>query len=179
MSQKLSLENNARHEAGHWISGWVLGKASLDIVLVVPGDGNGDCYCDREPHPDFLSLDGINKHLSERIINLLSGAKAESYNGFVFNQDMFNYLISDYAGAWPDYFIAGELFRYYYRTIPSGSRGSYREEWEKLLTATEKLIVSNYPFISEVVARVLGISKQPGQKIVLKKDELVTLYSRC
>ncbi|WP_313752337.1 hypothetical protein [Mixta calida] len=122
----LITRNNAKHEAGHWITGWLHDQSSKDVVIATTPKGGS--HCDRHPHPDFFDLACINAHLRGRIINLLSGAKAESLVDGEINQDIYRHLISSYEGAWPDYFVASELFRYYFRSLPPDERLSFEDE---------------------------------------------------
>ncbi|ELT3492672.1 hypothetical protein [Citrobacter freundii] len=150
--------SNAKHEAGHWITGWILEKASKDLVIATTN--NGDSYCERNPHPDFVDLEQINSHLGNRIINLLSGAKSESLVCGEFNNEIYIHLIGDYKGAWPDYFMASELFRYYYRSLNPSCRKSFDEEWNLITKKTEEIIKQHELFINsvanEAIRRISG-----------------------
>lgn len=101
--RRAKAANNAKHEAGHWITGWILERASQGLVIAT--HDVGDSYCERVPHPDFLNLSQINCHLGNRIINLLGGAKAESLVCGNFNNQIFNDLVNNYQGAWPDFLL--------------------------------------------------------------------------
>lgn len=174
--QKAILKNNAHHEAGHWLTGWVLGQNSTDIVLTMPLDGKWDAYCGRDANPDFDDLNLLTSHLGNRIINLLAGAKAESLVGSVFNPDIYRDLVAYGHGAWPDYFIASELFRYFYRMLPSAGRKRYEEEWRELEAKCESIILENKTFISQVGKLVLDRYMNGLTEICLTKDELVGIF---
>jgi hypothetical protein len=176
MSKHL-LINNAKHEAGHWLTGWVLGKASESITLSYPQDGSWTAHCDRKAHPEFSELFEVNEHLRCRVINLLSGARAECFNGTDFQNDMFIDLISEGNGAWPDYFVAGELFRYYYRTLNSNARGTYSEEWLLLIKECDSIVSQNYGFIEAFCKHVLVNVCSAGDAITFELPELIKLFN--
>lgn len=167
--------NNAKHEAGHWITGWVLEKASQDLVIAT--NDVGDSYCDRVPHPDFHNLTQINCHLGNRIINLLGGAKAESLVCGDFNSQIFNELISNYKGAWPDYFIASELYRYYYRSLDHSVRQSFTDEWNTLVEKTEALIKKHEAFINDIANEVLARFSEEHSMVTISQAEVLTILS--
>ncbi|WP_336241258.1 hypothetical protein [Citrobacter freundii] len=166
--------SNAKHEAGHWITGWILEKASEDIVIATTIVG--DSYCGRAPHPDFVDLQQINFHLGNRVINLLSGAISESLVCGEFNREIYQHLISDYKGAWPDFFMASELFRYYYRSLHSSKRGSFEEEWNLLITKAEKIIKQHEMFINHVANEAIRrLSVEQSQITFSQADVLEIL----
>ncbi|MEB2712358.1 hypothetical protein VC136_06700 [Citrobacter freundii] len=170
------IANNARHEAGHWITGWIFEKASKDIVIATTT--MGDSYCERAPHPDFSSLQQINTHLGNRIINLLSGAKAESLVCGEFNNVIYMDLISDYKGAWPDFFIAGELFRYYYRSLCSSERGSFQDEWNRLLAKTEEIIKQYEVFIINITNEAVSRRIDENGLVTISQVDALKILER-
>lgn len=175
--RKAITVNNAKHETGHWISGWILEKASHDIVIATTDFG--DSYCDRAPHPDFNNLSQINSHLSNRIINLISGAKAESFVCGEFNKDIYRDLVSDYKGAWPDFFIASELFRYYYRTLQPSDRMSFEDEWDRLVEKTERIIKQHEDFIGNVCNEVLRRFSEEHSQITISQADMLDMLNSC
>lgn len=174
--QKAILKNNAQHEAGHWLTGWLLGGGSTDIVLNMPANGKWGACCGRGEHPDFDDLTALNGHLGDRIINLIAGAKVESLTEDGFDPDIYSHLVSEGRGGWPDYFIASELFRYFYRSLPFATRKSFKEEWLDLVAKCEKIILENRKFISQVGELALERSMDGRTEIRLTRDELVGIF---
>lgn len=175
--QKAILRNNAHHEAGHWVTGWVMGRRSEDIELTMPADGKWLASCSRGPNPDFDDLNMLNTHLGDRIINLISGAKAESLSGEGINHDIYRYLVSDGNGAWPDFFIASELFRFFYRSLPAASRKSYEEEWRALETISERIVLDNRKFIFNFGNLTLERYTIGNTEIVFTRNELARIFA--
>ncbi|CAI0836618.1 Uncharacterised protein [Serratia quinivorans] len=175
--KKAILRNNAHHEAGHWVTGWIMGGQSGDIELTMPADGKWVASCGREPNPDFDDLNMLNTHLGHRIINLISGAKAESLSGEGFNHEIYRYLVSDGNGAWPDFFIASELFRFFYRSLSAASRKSYEEEWRELEAISERIVLDNRKFISKIGCLTLERYIKGNTEIIFTRDELVSIFA--
>lgn len=168
--------NNAKHEAGHWITGWIHHQASCDVVIATTTKGSS--YCNRKPSPDFYDLPDINDHLGKRIINLLSGAKAESLVLGSINNDMYCHLISDYEGAWPDYFVASELFRYYYRSIPNHARMSFEDEWRRLEAQCEDIVISRETFIQRVAEEAVSRLAVDQEEIKISQEDMLKILNR-
>lgn len=167
--------SNAKHEAGHWITGWILEKASQDLVIAT--NDVGDSYCELVPHPDFLNLSQINSHLGNRIISLLGGAKAESLVCGNFNNQIFNDLINNYKGAWPDFFIASELYRYYYRSLDPSVRLSFTEEWVSLVERTEALIKTYETFINDIAKEALNRFRENESTVTISQADVLTILT--
>lgn len=173
--RRAKAANNAKHEAGHWITGWILERASQDLVIAT--HDVGDSYCERVPHPDFLNLSQINCHLGNRIINLLGGAKAESLVCGNFNNQIFNDLVNNYQGAWPDFFIASELFRYYYRSLDPSVRLTFTEEWESLVDRTEALIKKYETFINDIADEVLNRFQEDQPTVTISQEDVLNILT--
>lgn len=175
--RKAIIHNNAAHEAGHWLTGWILGRSSQSIRVSCESNGP-DSFCERKPHPDFLTISDINENLGYRVINLLSGAKAESLVMGEFKHEIYRELVSDYKGAWPDYFIASELFRYYYRSLPADSRKSFEEEWMELERKCEEIILSHISFINSVASTVVEKANASTVTVTLPLEELIDIFNK-
>lgn len=173
--KKEIIRNNASHEAGHWLTGWILGQSSQSILISCESNGP-DSYCERKSHPDFLTLSEINENLGHRVINLLSGAKAECLVMGEFKHEIYKDLVSDYKGAWPDYFMASELFRYYYRSIPEISRKSFEEEWRELERKCEEIILSNIQFINSVASAAIDKAKLSPVTVTISFEEMIDIF---
>lgn len=167
--------SNAKHEAGHWITGWFHNEASNDVVISTTMEGNS--YCEKEPHPDFTDISAINDHLKNRIINLLAGAKAESIVCGSINNEMYRQLINDYEGAWPDYFIASELFRYYFRSLPKNTRMTFEEEWRAVEARCEEMVIMHESFILRVADEAAIRFSEEHREIKLTKDEMIQILN--
>lgn len=167
--------SNARHETGHWITGWLHGQSSTNIVISCSED-DADSYCERLPHPDFDDIEVINQHLRDRVINLIAGAKAERFIGGNFHREMYRSLISNYKGAWPDFFLASELFRYYFRSIPDSIRKLFEDEWLAMEVDCETIIRENNWFLNQVAEKALQKYQVELRSIFLSKNEILEIY---
>ncbi|HIF6641144.1 TPA: hypothetical protein ACX37L_000512 [Serratia marcescens] len=174
------LRNNAHHEAGHWVTGWVLGEYSKKIVLSMPSNGGWVAYCEREGYQDFENIKGINAAIGDRVINLLAGAKAESMTLDGFNNEIYKDLIADGNGAWPDFYLASELYRLYYRSLPVLTRGSFEDEWNAINDRCEKILIKYKSFIDNVGRMALiRYSSSTDAVVAFSKEELITLFNNC
>ncbi|WP_085049611.1 hypothetical protein [Citrobacter werkmanii] len=87
-------------------------------------------------------------------------------------------LISDYKGAWPDFFIAGELFRYYYRSLCSSERGSFQDEWNRLLAKTEEIIKQYEVFIINITNEAVSRRIDENGLVTISQVDALKILER-